>query len=181
MLLIALFPRVWGTVRSTSSGEIQPHHCWAYSYGILVRHLYGQELYGIYHAEWRAESHQEASHITFGCVMADPALLRFQACLEGDSCSLLPKRWVLHGAEICARWGNSDGLTDRPSPLCTTARGRKETWNISSQPGRIGNGKTFFDWTCKSDFSREQSFAESVPEQGQAAALCLVTRNRFGM
>lgn len=40
MLLIALFPGVWGTVRFTSSDETQPHHCWAYGYGILMRQAF---------------------------------------------------------------------------------------------------------------------------------------------
>lgn len=48
---------------------------------------------------------RKVSHITFMAVMPDPALLRFQACLEVGSffSSSLLKRWVLHWGEICAR------------------------------------------------------------------------------
>lgn len=46
---------------------------------------------------------RKVSRITFVCVMADPVLLRFQACLKVDSYSLLLKIWVLHWGEICAR------------------------------------------------------------------------------
>lgn len=37
--------------------------------------------------------------------------------------------------------GNSDGLTYRPSPLCSTAGGMKETWTNSSQPGLAAASK----------------------------------------
>lgn len=127
MLLIALFPGVWGTVRFTSSDETQPHHCWAYGYGILMRQafVWTAVIWDI--PCWVAEQKvtRKVSHITFMCVMADSALLRFQACLDVDSWSLLLKRWVLHGGEICTRWGNSDGLTDRPSPRPQPEGGRR--------------------------------------------------------
>lgn len=195
MLLIALFPREWGKVKFT--GVTKPSLIVA-GHMVIVspwdRHLYGKELHGINHVKWQSRKSPGRFLISLVCVMADPVLLRFQACLEVDSCSLLLKRCFTLGRDLCKTEGIlMDWLTDLV-PIAAQPEGGRDlehqqpAWARCSQqtnghwPGHIGNGKNSFVWICKiSDFSREQSFGESVPGEGQAAALCLVTHNRSEM
>lgn len=87
-LPVALFPRVWGTVRFTA--VTKPNRFIVAGYTVTVSsrdsHLYGKRvIWDTPRCIAEQKGTSKVSHATIACIITDLILVRFQACLKVDS------------------------------------------------------------------------------------------------